>query len=107
MSSVPEITVQQLKELYDSGADFQLIDVRELFEYEHSNLEGVHIPLGEILLKKDSIATDKPVIMQCRSGKRSEQAVRILQNEGFSNLSNLKGGILAWKAEINPSLDVY
>lgn len=107
MQEVKEITVQKLKALMDSGAEFQLIDVREPFEYDHSNLGGVPIPLNEVLLKKSQISKDIPVIIQCRSGKRSEQAVRILQGEGYQNLSNLKGGILAWKNEINPSLDVY
>lgn len=107
MQEVKEITVKEFKALMDSGAEFQLIDVREPFEYDHSNLGGVPIPLGEILNKKDQISKDIPVVVQCRSGKRSEQAVRVLQNEGFQNLSNLKGGILAWKQEINPDIDVY
>lgn len=102
-----EITVQDLQRMIENKEDFQLIDVREGFEYEVSNLEGLHIPLGGILLEADKVAKDKPVIVHCRSGKRSAQAILVLEQEGFTNLSNLRGGILAWKAEIDPSLEVY
>jgi rhodanese-related sulfurtransferase len=103
-----EISVQELKEKMDNGEDFQLIDVREDFEYEMSNLGGVLIPLGGILIEAEQIAKDKPVIVQCRSGKRSAAAIMQLEQQfGFTNLYNLQGGILAWAQEIDPSLDVY
>lgn len=102
-----EITVQELKEMMDRNADFQLIDVREPFEYEVSNLKGLNIPLGGIIIETDKVSKDKPVVIQCRSGKRSAQAVMLLEQQGFDNLANLKGGILAWKEEIDPEMDVY
>ncbi|WP_133576408.1 rhodanese-like domain-containing protein [Pedobacter metabolipauper] len=103
-----EITVQELKEKIDNNEDFQLIDVRETFEYETSNLNGVNIPLGGILIESDKIATDKPVIMQCRSGKRSAAAVMQLEHQfGLTNLYNLKGGILAWQEAFDPNMPVY
>lgn len=102
-----EVTVVELKSKIDQNEDFQLIDVRETFEYEVSNLNGLNIPLSGILIESEKIARDKPVIIQCRSGKRSAQAVMILEQQGFDNLANLKGGILAWKEEIDPELDVY
>lgn len=103
-----EITVQELKAMQERQEDFQLIDVREDFEYQESNLGGVHIPLGQILNEVEKIDRDKPVVIHCRSGKRSAQAVQILtQREGFDNLSNLKGGILAWRDELDPDLMVY
>ena len=68
---------------------------------------GLNIPLSGILIEVDKIAKDKPVVVQCRSGKRSAQAVMMLEQQGFDNLSNLKGGILAWKEEIDPEIDVY
>lgn len=70
-----EVTVDELKKMIDSGAQFQLIDVREEFEYDTSNLGGKNIPLADILLEKDEIDRDKPVVIHCRSGKRSAQAV--------------------------------
>ncbi|MBB6111722.1 rhodanese-like domain-containing protein [Mucilaginibacter lappiensis] len=102
-----EITVQELKEKLDKGEDFQLIDVREEFEYETSNLGGQLIPLGGILIEADKVSKDKPVVVMCRSGKRSAAAIMQLQQLGYSNLTNLKGGILAWAAEVDPTLNVY
>lgn len=102
-----EISVQELKEKIDKGEDFQLIDVREDFEYQVSNLGGELIPLGGILIETDKIAKDKEVIIMCRSGKRSAAAVMQLEAQGFTNLYNLYGGILAWQEDIDPSLDVY
>jgi rhodanese-related sulfurtransferase len=103
-----EISVQELKEKMDKGEDFQLIDVREDFEYEMSNLGGTLIPLGGILIEAEQISKDKPVIVQCRSGKRSAAAIMQLEQQfGFTNLYNLTGGILAWAEEIDPSIEVY
>jgi len=102
-----EISVQELKEKIDNGEDFQLIDVREEFEYETSNLGGLLIPLAGILIETEKIAKDKPVIVQCRSGKRSAVAIMQLESLGFTNLYNLQGGILAWAEEIDPTMNVY
>lgn len=103
-----EITVQDLKKMIDNKEDFQLIDVRETFEYEMSNLNGLNIPLAGLLLEADQISKDKPVIMQCRSGARSAAAINQLEQQfGFTNLYNLKGGILAWKAEFEPDMPIY
>lgn len=91
------ITVQELKALIDKKEDFQLIDVREPYEYDEANIEGHLIPLGEIPSRFEEISKDKQVIMQCRSGARSVNAVQFLeQNFGYTNLYNLEGGILAW-----------
>lgn len=91
------ITVQELKLLKDQNADFQLIDVREVYEYEESNIGGHLIPLGEIPTRYNEISKEKQVIMQCRSGARSANAAMFLeQNYGYTNLYNLEGGILAW-----------
>ena len=106
-NTMKEISVQELKEKLDSGEDFQLIDVREDFEYETSNLGGKHIPLGGILIEADQVEKDKPVVLMCRSGKRSSVALYQLEQQGYTNLYNLKGGILAWQAEIDPTLSVY
>ena len=102
-----EISVQELKEKIDNGEDFQLIDVREDFEYEVSNLGGLLIPLGGILIEADKVARDKFVVVQCRSGKRSAAAIMQLEQLGYTNLYNLQGGILAWANEIDPTISVY
>ena len=102
-----EISVQELQEKMESGEDFQLVDVREDFEYETSNLGGVLIPLAGVLIEADKIAKDKPVVVMCRSGKRSAVAISQLEAQGFTNLYNLQGGILAWAQEIDPEMQVY
>ena len=102
-----EITVQELKDKMDSGEDFQLIDVREDFEYETSNIGGQLIPLGGIVIEAGKISKDKPVVVMCRSGKRSAAAIAQLEQMGYTNLSNLQGGILAWASEIDPDMQVY
>jgi molybdopterin/thiamine biosynthesis adenylyltransferase/rhodanese-related sulfurtransferase len=106
--SMKEVTVQELQKLKDSGADFQLIDVREPYEYDICNLEGELIPMSEIPNNVDKIARDKKVVIHCRSGKRSGDMLLWLEkNHGFENLYNLKGGILAWSREIDPEMPTY
>lgn len=102
-----EITVEELKRMKENGEDFQLIDVREDFEYQMSNLEGENIPLGGVLIETEKISKDKPVVVMCRSGKRSAMAIMQLEQQGFTNLYNLQGGILAWASEIDPTISVY
>ncbi len=102
-----EITVTELAQWIEEKKDFQLIDVREPFEYEMSNLNGINIPLAGIVIEADKIVKEKPVIMQCRSGARSAAALLQLEKLGYTNVFNLKGGILAWAAQINPEMRVY
>jgi adenylyltransferase/sulfurtransferase len=103
-----EITVQELKAKKDNREDFQLIDVREPHEADISQIGGELIPMGLILGQTDKIAKDKPVIIHCRSGARSGSIVQTLESRyGFTNIYNLKGGILAWAREIDPSVPTY
>jgi adenylyltransferase/sulfurtransferase len=102
-----EITVSELKQLKDSNADFQLIDVREEHELEISEIGGEHIPLGDVMENLDKISKTKQVIIMCRSGARSGTICNALKAEGFDNVYNLKGGILAWSDEIDPSITQY
>ncbi len=105
---VKRITVQELAQLRARGADFQLIDVREPYEYGIANLGGELIPLGSIEGAAHRIARDKMVVVYCRSGRRSAEAIRRLQERfGFDNLYNLEGGILAWAREIDTSVPTY
>ncbi len=105
---VKEITVQELEKLKDSGKAYQLIDVRETYEYEIAHLNGELIPLAQIEDKVDQIDSNKKVVVHCRSGVRSAQAIETLEKKfGFTNLYNLKGGILAYANEIDSSLAKY
>lgn len=102
------INVQELKELMDSKKDFQLIDVREKSEYEVCDLGGELIPLNTIATNVEKISKEKMVVVHCRSGKRSANAIQYLEeNFGFKNLYNLEGGILAWADEIDESMPKY
>ena len=99
-----EISVQELKKMMDEGADFQLIDVREPFEYELGNIGGELIPLSTVPDNLDKISKEKQVVMQCRSGGRSGRITMFLDAQGYTNIYNLAGGIMAWQAEIDPSV---
>jgi len=98
-----DITVQELKERLDRGEKVNLIDVREEYEYTEDNLGGELIPLGDLPHRIDELEerSGEEIIVQCRSGKRSEQAQRFLEQNGFTNVRNLIGGILAYRAYEN------
>ena len=85
-----------------------MIDVREPYEYEIANLGGELIPQKELMQNLSKISTNKKVIIHCRSGVRSAEAIRDLQNIGdFNNLYNLKGGILDYCKKIDSSIPIY
>lgn len=106
--AVREITVDEFKRMIDAHADFQLIDVREPFEFDLVHLDAELMPLKSILQQAGKIARNKPVILHCKTGVRSAKAIRELQTAfGFSNLYNLKGGIIEFINRIDPSLPKY
>ena len=103
-----EITVKELAQLQTSGADFQLIDVREPNEVEICSIGAELIPMNTVPSHVEQFSRDKKVIVHCRSGVRSGNVISWLeQNHGFENLYNLKGGILAYADEIDNSLTKY
>jgi rhodanese-related sulfurtransferase len=103
-----EITPLELKKRLDANDNFQLIDVREPHENEMANIGGDLIPVGSVIDQSDKIARDKDVIVYCRSGNRSGAAIMALERQkGFTNLYNLKGGILAYAKEVDNSLSVF
>ncbi|MFN4121871.1 MAG: rhodanese-like domain-containing protein [Flavobacteriales bacterium] len=102
-----EITIQEFEQLKNSGKEYQLVDVREPFEFDIVNMGGELIPMGSILEQKERIALDKPVIFQCKSGGRSANVTRYFEQMGYTNVYNLKGGILAYIQEVAPHLPTY
>ena len=88
------------------GQDFQLIDVREAYEFEAGNIGGQGIPLGELAASVNLIDKNRPVVFLCKSGKRSAQAIENLTSlaAGYSNLRHLKGGLLSWKEQVDADL---
>jgi rhodanese-related sulfurtransferase len=93
-----DITVQELKEKLESGSTFVFIDVREPWEYEEFNLGAQLIPLNTLLSAIDQLESHKndEIVVHCKSGGRSGIAQGVLQANGYSNVRNLTGGVLAW-----------
>jgi molybdopterin/thiamine biosynthesis adenylyltransferase/rhodanese-related sulfurtransferase len=107
-SEVPEVTPEYLATRLNNGSPIKVIDVREPHEYEIANIDGELIPLGDIDTYVDQIPKDQEVVVHCRSGKRSADAIKKLQSAyGYNNLYNLKGGILAYAKEVDQSLATY
>lgn len=78
--------------------DVMLIDVREQWEYDEGHIPGItHIPMGEVASRLDDIPKDKTVILSCRSGNRSGQVTDFLRENGYDNVHNMSGGIVAWE----------
>src|SRR5213082_600355 len=92
--AIPAMSARELKRKMDAREAFQLIDVRELFEYEIARIDGSKlIPLGEIVERTDELQREQTIVVHCHSGARSAEAVRLLQQRGFTNVYNLKGGV--------------
>jgi adenylyltransferase/sulfurtransferase len=106
----PLLTVTQLRQRVETGEPLQIIDVREAFEWRIANLEshGARlIPLGELPDRLDDLDPALDTVVYCRTGPRSDLAVRFLIASGFERVWNLEGGINAWARLIDPSLPVY
>ena len=105
---VPELSVQGLQERIAAGESILLVDVRETAELGLSRIEGaLHIPMSQLDQRRDEIPRDQPVVIFCRAGIRSLKAITELQAAGYSNLTNMLGGINAWAEEIDPSIPLY
>lgn len=99
-----EISVRELQQWIEQKRDFTLVDVREPHEYDHVNLGGKLIPLKSVLERQSEIPREGVVVVQCKVGGRSRQAIEALKGAGYTNLLNLAGGIAAWVRDIDPSL---
>ncbi len=103
-----EMTVEELSEKMKSGDAPVILDVREYFEFDLANIDGVLIPLGELEMRLYEIEQHKEdeVVVHCRTGSRSAEAVQLLQNNGFKSVRNLTGGLNEWARKIDSSLPV-
>lgn len=107
---VPEITVGDLKSSLDGGEKLLLVDVREPFEREIADLPEVgqvRIPVGELEARADELDPDQRIVLYCRTGARSGWATQLLHAKGYDHALNLKGGLMAWRDQIDPSLRAY
>jgi sulfur-carrier protein adenylyltransferase/sulfurtransferase len=106
-STVPEITPRELKARLDRGDNLFILDVREPHEYQICNIGGYLIPLGDLSKRVSELDSSREIVAHCRSGKRSAEASEFLRQAGFRKVLNLKGGILAWSDEVDPSVPKY
>ena len=104
---IAEITARELKMRQDRGEKLFILDVREPHEYQICNLNGKLIPLGELPRRVNELDSSVEMVVHCRSGKRSADAIHFLQTAGFKKLWNLKGGVLAWADEVDPTMPKY
>ena len=104
-----EITSTELKQRLDRGDDIQIIDVREDYEVAVARIpDAVHIPLGQVLTRMNEIDPTRETVVHCKMGGRSARAIEALQRSGFKGkLMNLKGGIIGWSNEVDPSVPKY
>jgi adenylyltransferase/sulfurtransferase len=108
MSGVPEIGPLEVKQMIDENQPFVLIDVREPHEFQICRIPGsTLIPLGEIPNRMHELDSASEIVVHCRSGQRSARAVEFLMKAGFQKIHNLKGGILAWSDQVDPSVPKY
>lgn len=107
--TMPEISATELKQRLDNGDDIQIVDVREANEVAIGKLPGsIHIPLAQILNRMSEIDPERETVVHCKMGGRSARAIDALKRSGYSgNLMNLKGGILAWSNDVDPSVPKY
>lgn len=109
MQPMPEITATELKQRLDNGDDVQIIDVREADEVAVASIpNSKHIPLAQVVQRSSEIDPNRDTVVHCKMGGRSARAIEALKRSGFAgNLSNLKGGIIAWSNEVDPSVPKY
>ncbi|MCS6849961.1 MAG: rhodanese-like domain-containing protein [Gemmataceae bacterium] len=103
-----DITVEELKAKLDRKENIVILDVRNPPEREICRLEGsILIPLPELPQRLGELDPNAEIVVHCRSGGRSLKATQYLREQGFSNVRNLKGGILAWATQIDPTMPKY
>ena len=105
---VRAITVEEVKARLDAGDDLIILDVREPVEWQISLIDGaLRIPQGEVPAHLDELPRDRDIVVYCKTGIRSANVIRLLQEEGFTRLYNMAGGINAWARAVDPSLPTY
>ena len=106
-NGIPQLSVIELKQRIDAGEDVYILDVREPYEYQIANIGGKLIPISEVPQRLAEIDRDREVIVQCRSGARSQKVAEFLQLAGYPKVVNLAGGILAWADQIDRKVQKY
>jgi adenylyltransferase/sulfurtransferase len=99
--------VKELKKRIDAGEDVFILDVREPYEYQIAQIGGKLIPQNDVPQRLNEIPRDREIVVQCRSGARSQRIAELLKQSGYTQVVNLAGGILAWSDEIDPKVQKY
>ena len=103
-----EIDVTEVKQKIDREVDFVLLDVREPHEYQIASIPTAKlIPLGELGRRLGELDPDDEIVVHCKSGGRSAKAVEFMRQQGFKDVSNMRGGILAWSDKVDPKVPKY
>jgi adenylyltransferase/sulfurtransferase len=106
-NGIPQLSVKELKRRIDAGEDVFILDVREPYEYQIANIGGKLIPQNDVPQRLAEIDRDREIVVQCRSGARSQRIAEFLKQAGYAKVVNLAGGILAWSDEIDPKVQKY
>jgi len=106
-NGIPQLGVKELKQRIDAGEEVFILDVREPYEYQIAQIGGKLIPQNDIPQRLAEIPRDREIVVQCRSGARSQKIAEFLRQSGYAQVVNLAGGILAWSDEIDPKVQKY
>jgi sulfur-carrier protein adenylyltransferase/sulfurtransferase len=106
-NGIPQVSVKDLKRRMDAGEDVFVLDVREPHEYQIANIGGKLIPQNDVPQRLAEIDREREIVVHCRSGARSQRIAEFLAQNGYTRVSNLAGGILAWADEIDPKMQKY
>lgn len=106
-NGIPQLPVKELKRRLDAGEDVFVLDVREPYEYQIANIGAKLIPQNDVAKRLDEIDRNREIVVHCRSGQRSQRIAEFLAQQGFMDVKNLAGGILAWADEIDPKMQKY
>lgn len=105
--TLKNISASELKEKMDANEPLFLLDIREDYEREVAHIPSTHVPMGKVVDEAATFPKDKEIVVICRSGRRAIPVADLLVNDfSFPQVSILDGGLLAWKQEIDPSLDI-
>jgi sulfur-carrier protein adenylyltransferase/sulfurtransferase len=106
-NGIPQVSVKEFKKRRDAGEDLFLLDVREPYEYQIAEIGGTLIPQNDVPQRLSEIPRDREVVVQCKSGGRSQRIAEFLKQSGYTKVVNLAGGITAWSDEIDPGVRKY
>jgi adenylyltransferase/sulfurtransferase len=106
-NGIPQISVLELKQRLDAGEDLMILDVREPYECQIASIGGTLIPMNQVPDRLAEIDRNREIVVQCRSGARSQRVAEFLAAQGYPNVRNLAGGILAWADQIDPKIQKY